>query len=333
MRLHSSVLDAMALHPADRRGPYLDAGAFKSSNSLAKDRLLKAFGSSLPLPAQTEPQLLGALCQVLQLPGSLMLAQLVYDTACAYKLEDGQAQDMAIAIEYFHSASLLFYDLPCMDNAEERRGALRVHQVYGEAAAILAALALANRAYALLWHALAGFPLERQSAALKYLEKWLGIEGLLNGQSLDLHYANVSQSKFSSQQVALSKTVSLIRVSLLLPALATGAPATELRMFERLAIFWGLSYQMLDELKDVYQKPNQTGETVDREAGLHRPKVGLDIGAAQSLLRIERLMHLGNNVAERLVQRVPALSFLQELCRRFREEVAAFEVDRPAAGL
>jgi hypothetical protein len=29
MRLHSSVLDAMALHPADRRGPYQAAGAFK----------------------------------------------------------------------------------------------------------------------------------------------------------------------------------------------------------------------------------------------------------------------------------------------------------------
>jgi hypothetical protein len=53
MRLQSSVLDAMALRPADRRGPYQAAGAFKSSNSLTKDRLLKAFGSSLPLPAQT----------------------------------------------------------------------------------------------------------------------------------------------------------------------------------------------------------------------------------------------------------------------------------------
>ena len=29
--------------------------------------MLTAFASSLPLPAQTEPQLLGALCQVLQL--------------------------------------------------------------------------------------------------------------------------------------------------------------------------------------------------------------------------------------------------------------------------
>src|ERR1700677_1714366 len=48
----------------------------------------RAFASSFPLPEQTEPQLLGALCQVLQLPGSLVRAHLVYQVACAYQLGD-----------------------------------------------------------------------------------------------------------------------------------------------------------------------------------------------------------------------------------------------------
>jgi len=333
MRLHASALDAIAFHPADRRGAQPVAGFVESNNSPARDRLLRAFASSLPLPAETEPQLLGALCQVLQLPGSLVRAQLVFEVACAYELDDGAAQEMAIAIEYFHSASLLFDDLPCMDNAEERRDALCVHQVYGESVAILAALALVNRAYALLWHALARLPIERQAAALNYVERWLGIEGLLNGQSLDLHYAGVSPIGFSSQQVALSKTVSLIRVSLLLPALAVGAPAVELRMLERLAISWGLSYQILDDLKGVYQKPNQSGKTADRDAGLYRPNAALDSGAEEALLRIERLMRLGDRVVEKMVRRLPAVSFLQELCLRLRKEVAALKVDRPASGL
>jgi geranylgeranyl diphosphate synthase, type II len=86
----------------------------------SKKRLLGVFSTSLPLPSGTEPRLLGALCQVLQLPGSLIRAQLVYQMACAYQAGEDQAQDLAIAIEYFHSASLLFDDLPCMDNAEER---------------------------------------------------------------------------------------------------------------------------------------------------------------------------------------------------------------------
>ncbi len=333
MGLHFSVLDAIALHPADRRGPQHVATAVKPSNFLPKNQLLRAFASSLSLPAGTEPQLLGALCQVLQLPGSMVRAQLVYQMAAAYKIEDNHAQELAIAIEYFHSASLLFDDLPCMDNADERRGALCVHQVYGEAAAILAALALINRAYALLWQALAGLPPGQQSASLAYVEKWLGVEGLLNGQSQDLHYAGLAQGGFSSEKVALSKTVSLIRLSLVLPALAGGAHAAELRMLEHLAVFWGLSYQILDDLKDVYQKPDQTGKTADRDARLNRPNVALDLGAKNSLLRIERLMRLGDRVLDRLKRRLPSLSFMEELRLRFREEIAGFEVTRPARGL
>ena len=248
-------------------------------------------------------------------------------------MQDKHAQELAIAIEYFHSASLLFDDLPCMDNADERRGALCVHQVYGEAAAILAALALINRAYALLWQALAGLPPGRQSASLAYVEKWLGVEGLLNGQSQDLHFAGLARDGFSSEKVALSKTVSLIRLSLVLPALAGGAAAAELRMLERLAVFWGLSYQILDDLKDVYQKPDQTGKTADRDARLNRPNVALDLGAKNSLLRVERLMRLGDRVLTRLKRRQPSLSFMEELRLRFREEIAAFEVTGPARGL
>jgi geranylgeranyl diphosphate synthase type II len=333
MGLHFSVMDALTLHAVAFRGPKLMASAVTPNNPSPKDQLLKAFSSSLPLPSGTEPQLLGALCQVLQLPGSLVRGQLVYQMACAYKIEDDHAQELAIAIEYFHSASLLFDDLPCMDNAEERRGALCVHQVYGEAATILAALGLINRAYALLWRALADSPPERQSRALAYVERCLGVEGLLNGQSQDLHYAGLSQDGLSSEKVALSKTVSLIRLSLVLPALAGGVQAAELRMLERLAIFWGLSYQILDDLKDVYQKPDQTGKTSDRDATLNRPNVALAIGAANALLRIERLLRLGDRVLSRLTRRVPSLSFMEELRLRFREEIAAIEVTGPARNL
>ena len=295
-----------------------------------KDRLLLAFSSSLPLPDSTESQLLGALSQILRSPGSLVRAQLVYQMASAYQLEDGHAQELATAIEYFHTASLLFDDLPCMDNAEERRGAPCVHQVYGEAAAVLAALGLINRAYSLLWRALAACPPQRQSTALTYVEKHLGVEGLLNGQSQDLHYAALFHDGLSSERVALSKTVSLIRLSLVLPALAGGAEAVELQMLERLAAFWGLSYKILDDLKDVLQGPDQSGKTAARDATLNRPNVALAIGAKNALLRIERFMRLGDRALARLTRLRPSLSFLEELRLRFREEIAGIEVNGPA---
>src|SRR4051812_27366528 len=46
--------------------------------------------------------------------------------------------DAALSIEFFHTASLIVDDLPCMDNEEERRSKPSLHKVYGESIAILA---------------------------------------------------------------------------------------------------------------------------------------------------------------------------------------------------
>jgi len=56
-----------------------------------------------------------------------------------------RALDVACAMEMVHAASLVLDDLPSMDDAQLRRGVPCAHQVYGEGAAILAALALINR--------------------------------------------------------------------------------------------------------------------------------------------------------------------------------------------
>src|SRR5690349_2210675 len=53
----------------------------------------------------------------------------------------------ALATEYFHTASLLADDLPCMDNEEERRGTPSTHVLYGESVAILASYALIAAGY------------------------------------------------------------------------------------------------------------------------------------------------------------------------------------------
>ena len=45
--------------------------------------------------------------------------------------------DAACAVEMAHAASLILDDLPCMDDAEERRGHPPVHRAFGEATALL----------------------------------------------------------------------------------------------------------------------------------------------------------------------------------------------------
>jgi geranylgeranyl pyrophosphate synthase len=301
------------------------------SNSVdLQTRLEAAFSSSLPLSLATEPHLSGALWQTLGRPGSLVRARMVYEIGRAHNLPEGRSINLAVAIEYFHTASLLFDDLPCMDDASERRGEPCVHQVHGEAAAVLAALGLVNRAYALLWRGLVGSPADAQARATAYTERCLGVYGLLNGQSEDLHYRQLPAARQSPQKVATGKTVSLIRLSLVLPAILGGAGASEVCWLERLAAFWGLSYQILDDLKDVFQQPAQTGKTAARDELLQRPNTALVMGPDQSLLRLERLLNLADRVLDRLVARLPDLSFLEELRRRFRQEIIGIKASQPS---
>jgi geranylgeranyl pyrophosphate synthase len=257
--------------------------------------------------------------------------------ATAYGLDAGPAQKLAVALEYFHTASLLFDDLPCMDNALERRGVPCTHLLYGEEGAILSALALINRAYALTWRAVIGCPQARQAQAMSFIESCLGVGGLLNGQSFDLHYASMPRTLDSTERIARGKTVSLIRLTLTLPALLGGASARELQQIERISVFWGLGYQIVDDLKDVLQSAAQTGKTPARDLELNRPNIASVIGIGGAVRRLTRLIDLGDRVLGSLVANRPELDFLErlraelqaELARVTRNSFVLAEDDRP----
>ena len=281
-----------------------------------------AFRGSLPLPLGLDAHLEAALRHVLNNSGSMVRPRIVLQMATAYGLDAEPASNLAIALEYFHTSSLIFDDLPCMDNALERRGAACAHVAYGEPAAILAALALINRAYALIWQAFSGCRQETQAQVMAYIESRLGVEGLLNGQSLDLHYAQLPHNRETTERIAQGKTVSLIRLTLVLPALLAGADAREIRLLERIAVCWGLSYQIVDDLKDVLQGTTETGKTGARDILLDRPNMATAIGVAGAVERLNRLMRLGDRALGRLLVDRPALLFLSRLRSDLQGELA-----------
>ena len=293
-----------------------------ASQASMRSRLRRAFHAGLALPHGTEAHLAGAVRDTLQHPGSMVRAELAFRIACAFGLSEDRAENLAIAIEYFHTASLLFDDLPAMDDASLRRGMPCAHHVYGEGAAILAALALINRAYSLIWKSVAGLEPEVQSEALTYLERNLGIAGLLNGQSQDLHFSPLSQRLSDPQSIAMGKTVSLIRLALVLPAIVANATSGETRQLERLAILWGLGYQTLDDLKDVLDTGDRHGKTAARDARLGRPNLALAIGIPESFDRIDRLMNLAGRLIARLVFACDRLAFLGDVRVQFNKEIA-----------
>ena len=63
----------------------------------------------------------------------------------AYRASGGRGEgiySLAVSLELIHAYSLMHDDLPCMDDAELRRGQPASHRVHGEALAVLAALLL-----------------------------------------------------------------------------------------------------------------------------------------------------------------------------------------------
>jgi Polyprenyl synthetase len=94
---------------------------------LQRTRLIRAFTDHLPPPATLEPHLKEALRRVSQNPGGLRRPEIATEAALVYEVPQAIATDVAIALEYFHTASLLFDDLPAMGDAVERRGIPCVH--------------------------------------------------------------------------------------------------------------------------------------------------------------------------------------------------------------
>ncbi len=257
-------------------------------------RLRQAFSGSLSVSAAVEPRLRAVLADLLRHPGSLGRAQLAFGIATAQGLDATASRRLAIAVEYFHSASLVFDDLPSMDDAAERRGRPCPHRAFGEGAAILGALALITRGYALLWQVLATLPAVRRQAAADLVERSLGVAGLLDGQSRDLHFGSEAEASARGAEaafrVARGKTVPLIRLAIVLPALVAGASDQVLGRLERLSESWGLAYQGLDDLKDEHFSVAESGKTGARDRTLGRPSLPRLAGEGRARRRLAHLL-------------------------------------------
>lgn len=307
------------------KGPARPMPALPLLGAAERTLLEASFRTLLPVAHGTEPHLAGVLHDTLAHPGSLARAQLAFGVATELGTPAESACQLAIAIEYFHTASLLFDDLPAMDDARERRGFPCPHVVHGEAAAMLGALALITRSYQLLWQVLATVPAARAAAAGALVAECLGAAGVLQGQSLDLHFADRNHDERSEalavERVAMGKTVPLVRLSLVFPALVGGASTAELERLERLSIAWGLAYQGLDDGKDPLLDPAETGKSTARDALLGRPNLSAALGWPALLDRLEGWLEEGRSLVAALRATRPGWRRLEGLQHHLEVEL------------
>ena len=247
-----------------------------------------------------EPRLAAALCTVLSRPGSLVRAVSAYLVGLAMGMTEEGARSLGCGIEYLHTASLIFDDFPAMDDAQLRRDGPCLHVSHGEAVATLAALALINRGYSLIWQTINQAHPSRRAEAGNWVDSKLGVHGLLGGQAWDLHGWDGQQTAAEVSEIAARKTADLLRLTLVLPAIVGHGSRREIRLLDRLALLRGLAYQAADDTKDLFSNESSSGKTGGRDQQLGRPNLVVAEGFAAAIARCARLVAMGDRVQRTL---------------------------------
>lgn len=171
------------------------------------------------------------------------------------------AIDLGCAIELVHCYSLIHDDLPCMDNADLRRGLPSVWKAFDEATAVLAGDALIPLAYDIL--AKLTLPADTKIELIAEFSQAIGGNGLVGGQMMDLF---PSKNLNDIEQMQLLKTGALLSFSCLAGAiLAHGVKSPQVRIAQDFGAKLGLIYQITDDLLSVRGTSEQTGKPVQND--------------------------------------------------------------------
>lgn len=166
----------------------------------------------------------------------------------------------ALSVEFFHTASLIADDLPCMDNDDMRRGRFSLHKAFSEDVAILASYTLIAAGYGGI--AENGRKMEAHpefasqagkvvTFCLNAATQYAGMRAT-HGQFLDLYPTDESLATF--KKIVEMKTSALFEVSFLFGWLFGGGSLDAVEEIKRCGAHLGMAFQVADDLDDEDQK-------------------------------------------------------------------------------
>ena len=170
----------------------------------------------------------------------------------------------ALAVEMFHTYSLIHDDLPAMDDAPLRRGHPTLHTTYDEPTAILAGDALNTHAFLLL--ARSAFRPDVQIKLVEILARDGGTSGMVLGQAIDLYFENTPLSVEQVKELHRNKTAKLIAASMLMGAVIVGLDKVAQEALYAFGIDLGLLFQIQDDIIDETQSEEEAGKTTGNDS-------------------------------------------------------------------
>ncbi|MCJ8014187.1 polyprenyl synthetase family protein [Paenibacillus sp. KQZ6P-2] len=167
------------------------------------------------------------------------------------------------SIEYMHTASLIFDDLPSQDNASIRRGRPTLHQVHNIATAELTGLLLIQRAIK-EQSSLKSFDPKAVLALMQYSAH--KTEEMCMGQAMDLDSKGKVLNLDQLNMICFYKTGVAFEASLVMPAILAQIPEKEIETLKKYAYHAGIAFQIKDDLLDLEGDTHVLGKPVGQDA-------------------------------------------------------------------
>ena len=248
---------------------------------------------NLPQAASFHPVYEDALGDMLTAGGKRFRPMLLLSIVDAYEpmLYNG-ALPVALALEMFHTYSLIHDDLPAMDDADLRRGHETLHKRYDEVTAILAGDALNTDAFLRIAKA----PL-REDVKIKLVELLAeggGASGMVLGQAIDCYFENQPLSLEQVKTLHKNKTAKLIAVSLQMGAVIVGLELKVQQALYDFGIDLGLLFQIQDDIIDETQSEEEAGKPTGNDT---------DKNSFVNLLGLEKTVEEADTLAKDLQRR------------------------------
>ncbi len=214
-------------------------------------------------------------------PGKRSRPFAVLLSARRFGAREADALDVACAFEIVHAASLVIDDLPCMDDADQRRGRQTTHRRFGEDAAVLAGVALLNESYRVI--AAAPLPHAEVRRITAALAGSIGLDGLTGGQMRDLREVD-GASPESLLSLNHGKTGALFCAAAEAGAIIGGASDREIACVSAWARHVGAAFQIRDDLLD-----GATAQVAGKDVGKdsRKPTFVSLLGVAETRRRFE----------------------------------------------
>ena len=181
----------------------------------------------------------------------------------AYLLNPTAIQPLLKSLEYMHTASLIFDDLPSQDNASIRRGRPTLHHVYNSAIAELTGLFLTQKAIE-EQASLDRFDSRTVLQLIQYSAKTTA--DMCRGQAMDLNSKGKILTLEQLNMMCFYKTGIGFEASLIMPAILAQAQEQELDALKKFARHAGIAFQIKDDLLDVKGDSQVLGKLVGKDA-------------------------------------------------------------------